>query len=55
MISYFGEIKFFIFLDVLQEQMTKDEKCMDVVYLSLAGLKQVSDGRLVFQCRGNRV
>ena len=30
-----------LFIDHLQEQVTRDEKSMDVVYLSLAGLKQV--------------
>jgi hypothetical protein len=30
-----------LFIDLLQEQITRDEKSMDVVYLSLAGLKQV--------------
>lgn len=41
---YFREI---FHLGILQEQMTRDEKRMDVVYLSLAGLKQVGYPDLV--------
>ncbi|CAB3998149.1 TBC1 domain family member 5 isoform X1 [Paramuricea clavata] len=42
-ISIYCGTKMDSYINILQDQMTRDEKCMDVVYLSLAGLKQVGD------------
>ncbi|XP_046846503.1 TBC1 domain family member 5-like [Xenia sp. Carnegie-2017] len=50
-ISIYCGSKMDTYINHLQEQITQDEKCMDVVYLSLAGLKQVRDilkGTLTF-------
>ncbi|XP_028396091.1 TBC1 domain family member 5-like isoform X2 [Dendronephthya gigantea] len=51
-ISIYCGTKMDSYINSLQDQITHDEKCMDVVYLSLAGLKQVRDilkGTLSFQ------